>query len=410
MTATLNGRCAWRGFRDSNGHRTWELSSKVITSTKSDGPQTVMACAGLPSIGITYGELATVDSRYWGNDVDDWAFCYPDMQVDMISSNDDNTLSWLVRQKFSTLPLIRCMTNQVGDPLQEPDRIGGSFVRFLKAAIRDRFGLAIMSSSWELFRGRDVEFDSSYPTVYIEQNVADLALDTFSQYIDCVNDSILWGMNPRCVKLSNAPWQRHQQGTCSFYYTRRFEFDVNFNTFDRYIQDEGTKVLNGHHRGPNDTTGGAGCTINVTTVSDFSGNAITAYTITNGGTDYPASQTFPLAVYGSVDGNGATIIVTTNGSGVVTTAGVVSNGGQDYIADDDCTTLMTGWVLDNINGQAPDYRNPQHFIRYKDRNGECARVILDGRGQPAINKYPGQSLVEKYPERNLLDLGIPTTL
>ena len=41
------------------------------------------------------------------------------------------------------------------------------------------------------------------------------------------------------------------------------------------------------------------------------------------------------------------------------------------------------WVLDNINSLPPSPFNPNHFDRYKDRNGENARVILDGQGLPA---------------------------
>jgi len=42
------------------------------------------------------------------------------------------------------------------------------------------------------------------------------------------------------------------------------------------------------------------------------------------------------------------------------------------------------WELININGQPPDPSNPSHFDRYKDKNGENAKVILDGHGKPYI--------------------------
>lgn len=41
------------------------------------------------------------------------------------------------------------------------------------------------------------------------------------------------------------------------------------------------------------------------------------------------------------------------------------------------------YLTDKINGADPDPTNPQHFDRFKDRNGENARVILDGGGLPA---------------------------
>lgn len=40
------------------------------------------------------------------------------------------------------------------------------------------------------------------------------------------------------------------------------------------------------------------------------------------------------------------------------------------------------WVLDDIGGNPPNPSNPNHFIRFQDRNGNNARVILDGNGVP----------------------------
>ena len=41
------------------------------------------------------------------------------------------------------------------------------------------------------------------------------------------------------------------------------------------------------------------------------------------------------------------------------------------------------WVLDTVGGATPDPYNPQHFIRFQDKLGNYANVMLDGRGQPA---------------------------
>lgn len=74
-------------------------------------------------------------------------------------------------------------------------------------------------------------------------------------------------------------------------------------------------------------------------------------------------------------------------------------------------TAGSTWILDPIDGASPDRFNPQHFIRYKDRNGENARVILDGMGQPLANDDAPVSIpIEKYNEGNFLLLGIPTSL
>jgi hypothetical protein len=60
--------------------------------------------------------------------------------------------------------------------------------------------------------------------------------------VNTVNGSILWGCPVRTVKLTNAPWSRKVYGTCNFYYTRVFEFEVDF-----YNQDKNGNVI-GHDR------------------------------------------------------------------------------------------------------------------------------------------------------------------
>lgn len=239
MTATLvTGRRAYGGERDDEGHRTWMVTHLVNVSDPNDGPQIVMALGTLPQVGDAYA---------FGNDSDTWAFCYPYMKISPHEAIKEGhwIKTWKVEQKFSTKPLKRCADTTIGDPLSEPQTISGSFVKYQKEAVIDRYGNPIRSSSHEPFTGQQVEFDANRPTVKIGQNVASLGLATFAPMVDCVNDSTLWGMSARCVKLSNVSWERKLYGTCSYYYTRNFEFDVDYNGFDRRVVDEGNKVLNG---------------------------------------------------------------------------------------------------------------------------------------------------------------------
>lgn len=239
MTASLiTGVRAWGGERDDEGHRTWTIVHLVGTTSKNDGPSTVMVTSGLPQVG---------DDWQFGNDNDTWAFCLPYMKITPQTPIEEGewVKVWRVEQKFTTKPTWRCQTATIEDPLSEPQKISGSFVKYTKEATRNRYGVPIRSSSHEPFHGQQVEFDHNRPTVRIEQNVATLGLSTFATMIDKVNDSTLWGLPARCVKLSNVSWERKVYGTCSYYYTRTFEFDIDYNTFDRFIIDEGNKVLNG---------------------------------------------------------------------------------------------------------------------------------------------------------------------
>lgn len=315
-------------IRDSEGHRDYKVEHIVVTTDILDGPTVVMGASGLPVIGSLWN---------FGNDTDVWAFCYPDLKITVHQKKvGDATKYWKVGQKFSTRPLDRCQDETIEDPLLQDQKVSGSFVKYTQEISKDRFGDPIRTSSHELIHGPQVEFDFNRPTVRIEQNVASLELPTFTEMFDTVNNAMLWGLGPRRIKLSDGFWERKWYGLCNIYYTRVFDFDIDFATFDREIMDEGTKVLNGH-----------------------------------------------------------------------------------WATDSDA------WILDNIGGSAPDKTDPTHFIRYKDRNGENSRVILDGKGLPAdtfvtlgSGEFTGtgtdsdaaaQIHVEHYDESNFLLLGIPTT-
>lgn len=320
MATTI--RSGWRNLslsRDDEGHREYTIRFVIESNDPADdGPETVLGTVGLPSIGSAWAV---------GNDSDPWAFCSPRLRITPSIRNEPCKV-WYADYVFTTKPWKRCQTTAIEDPLLEPDDISGSFVKYTKEAARDRNGNLIKSSSHELFRGPQVEFDHNRPSVRIEQNVASLGLDTFAAMVDTVNDATLWGLAARKIKLSNVAWSRKVYGTCNYYYTRSFDFDINFDGFDRRVLDEGTKVLNGR-----------------------------------------------------------------------------------WADDEDGSGSSDSWVLIDINGAAPDSENPQHFIRYKDRNGENTRVILDGTGKPLSDgANPYYHEIEYYSESDFTLLGIPTSL
>lgn len=331
------------GERDDEGHRTFDVVFLCDTAI-TDGPMDLFMCPDLPQPGDVWTGILG------GADVN--AYFYPTMKVSIHEEKEGSPARvWKVACKASTKPLKRCQTTSIENPLAEPMKISGSFTKYTKEAFRDRFGEQIVNSSHERVHGPGVEFDNNRPSVKIEQNVAALELSLFSGMIDHLNDSTLWGLPKRCVKLSNASWERLLLGVCSFYYKRTFEFDIQYDSFDRWLMDEGNRVLHG----------------------EWAKDAADMAT----GNRPPGDPPDP----GSL------------------------------------------WKLLTIDGDAPDRNNPQHFIRYKDRNGEMSRAILNGRGEP-IPAAPagtatgtdfsfgaaGYIYVQYYPEANLLLLGIPTTL
>lgn len=239
MALTARVGRSWSLNRDNEGYRTYNLVSLVVDNQAGSlpGPKTILDTSGLPLIGATWN---------YGTDSDPWAFCLPDARVTVHEQGEDGRpTAYRVEQKFSTRPHNRCQDTKVENPLLEPPEVSGSFVKYVQEVTEDKDGERILTSGHELIKGPQIEFDFNRPTVRISQNVANLELDKFSEMVDTVNDATLWGLGARKIKLSNAPWERNYYGRCFIYYTRTFEFDIDFNTFDRTVLDEGTKCIDG---------------------------------------------------------------------------------------------------------------------------------------------------------------------
>ena len=237
--ASALGIISITGNQDKEGQRTYDVDW-LVQSLVSDGPVDIMFASGLSVIGTPFT---------LGNTNDPWAFCTPELKVSRFDSPNEPGIFWRVGQRFSTVPLRRCQSSSIENPLNEPYKISGSFVKYTKEATLDKNGKPIRNSAFEVIRGKSVERDFNRPTVSIERNVLLNPLTTYAALVDHVNDSTLWGLSARKVKLSNVSWTRKLYGVCTFYYTVKYDFDIDWNTFDRVVIDEGTRVLQGHSPG-----------------------------------------------------------------------------------------------------------------------------------------------------------------
>lgn len=231
MTTSLVGLYDWELSRDEEGHIDINATYIAETDDTDDGPITIMGTTGLPTIGSSFSI---------GNDAYAYALCWPTLRVRPFFKGEPNNF-WYVDKLFTTRPMKRCQDDSVENPLNEPPKVSGSFIKTRKQALVDKDGDPILTSSREPIEG--LERDANFPSVVIELNVATLPLSTFSGMIDTLNDATLWGLGARRVKLSSVAWERKYYGTCTAYYTLRYEFDINFGTFDETILDEGYLVL-----------------------------------------------------------------------------------------------------------------------------------------------------------------------
>lgn len=323
-----------------DGHRTYTVVWRVRVDDTLNGPAEALQAAGLPAPGAA---LAI------GTSVDAYAYCTweADVEPDQANSSGDAVRFYLVTQTFTTKPPSSAGGDGGGgqrpndatrpeNPLLEPAKIKKGFAKYKEHATYDRFGLPVCTSSWEQILGPQNEWDVSDPVVEIEQNVATDNFGTIANYMDCVNGTTLWGVPPGGVKLMDGDIERRFYGSSSVYYVRKLKFQVRYRlvyipvpdapgtftttyvTWDRDLLDEGTKVLNGHWEGER-------------WILD------------------------PVDYVYDEDGL------------PVPTAGTGSGTGADFF---------------DFETRQPDPLRPDDFIRYTDKQGNIARVVLDGRGRP----------------------------
>lgn len=376
----LGGLMTWSLIRDEDSNREYKVTNQVL-SDEDDGPYNVLNTTGLPTPGSTWN---------FKNDRDSWAWCLPNATVRPMVTNEKGRL-WTVEQTFSTKPRKeKCFELTVEDPLLEPEKISGRFVKQLEEAhfcrliqwrrngvvLRSSTQSPIMNSAWEQFRGQVVEFEKNFSVVRIEKNVASLEWAFLNEMIDTVNDREMWGFPERCIKLSNIAFER------------RFYGDVT----DAYT---GTGTGYGPQTGTGTGVGIVHCNTYYVWILEFECKVMT-------------------------DPDGTNLI-----------------SGHDRVILDEGTKVLQGdwdaasgnYVVREIPGytglQNPDPLEPSHFDRFQDKKGNICRSILNGEGLPAQSNIAtgtgtdnptvesglqGSVYVEKYLESNLFLLGIPTTL
>ena len=223
---------------DKEGHRTYKVDFLVRTTTVLDGAQVVRNATGLYAVGDYLDDGI-------GNEDDLYALCIPSKMIKKVDVGGEPGRHWIVTQTFTTKSQDRCNTTEPVDPLVEPLKWSGGFVKYTKQITKDKDGVALKSSSHEPFTGPAMEFDENRSTVAVTMNVGTLPLAQFSSMVDTVNQGTFWGMGSRKVKLSNVRWQQRVQDECFYYYTVTYEFDINDGPhgFDRKVIDQGTKHL-----------------------------------------------------------------------------------------------------------------------------------------------------------------------
>lgn len=384
------------------GYRTYSVTW-LVASAFTEGPLNALLATGMPLPGTYWNQWGM--TRLGSPDIYCWCR-YPHSIRPYRTNEKEKVKFWLVGQTFSNEPLSLDNAQQDqtdfpnDNPVLDPPKVSGSFVKMMEEAQYDRLGKEITTSAKERFVGPQVEYDLHNPTVHIEFNVATFDLAYFTNVLNLapLNDATLWGCPVRTVKFSNFTWTKnYYQGTFP-YYTLALDFEIAIRGWDRTLQDEGTLVLQGAWKFP--TSGGSPPGSGATVDTTVSGGKITGVTLNAAGSAYEASKTFHLSVTSGGSGKGSVVQVITNGSGAVTAVSLLK-GGTGYTAGTNVAlSSPIGYYLTSTT----------RYQRYQDPNGNLATVVLNGAGSPiGTGMEPGKILVEKDGESNLLLLGIPSS-
>jgi hypothetical protein len=394
MATQLVGRqISWSMSRNEEGHRTYKIRHLVESDTGLDGPANALQTPGLPTPGAAW----LVDG-----DVDVYAYCRLDADVSIWKEKEgERPRYYVVEQTFSTKPNKRCSELQFEDPLLEPPKVSGSFVRYTEEFTRDRSGAPIINSAWEQVRGPQVEFDKNRPQVKVSMNLPDLDLGLLASMADTVNDAPLWGVPRRCIKLAPPSWEKKYYGLCYSYYTVNLEFDIRYETFDRNFI-----VLNGKWN-----AAGNWELVNIGSSPPDRYNPAHFIRFTDKKSD-PCKVTLNGAgvpinnkVMGAISDASWTspIIITSNAHGLVT-------GDIVGVSRVEGNTAANGyWVAEVLSADTFSLLAAQDDNNVQDSSGN-GQYTQGGYFFNLSDTGPGRIFVEAYRESNFLLLGIPTEL
>lgn len=223
----------WSGGKDANGWDFFEAQFLVKTMSKKDGPDEALHAAGLPKTGTGW---------VFGNDSRPDCYCHPEKKCsEYRAKQQDPGFYWLVDTTFS---------NKITF-IGSPPKISINGQKYTKEVVRDRFGKLLTSTSHELFRGPQAEFDFNRIQVRVEYSRATIDLPLWTKLVDTVNISTMWGVPARCVKMEPYVIDEKRDDDGNRYFTITFEFTIYMvqdktgaivSGFDRDILNEGTKA------------------------------------------------------------------------------------------------------------------------------------------------------------------------
>ena len=174
------------------GYRTYKLVHRVVTDSRTDGPDTVSRYVSLPNQNSTYacfGESNT-GASFQGTSI-------------TYQSKDESTKVWLATSTFSDNPgegNKKDPEQPPGDPWDAPADISTHSQKEKKPILLDLDGNMIASSAGEPYDPVQ-EVDDTHYILRIVKNFLNIDMPFNASYRDAVNSDVFFGCGPETVKV-----------------------------------------------------------------------------------------------------------------------------------------------------------------------------------------------------------------
>jgi hypothetical protein len=207
---------------DAEFHRKYTSEYQIYTE-RNTSPLDVRAMEQLPQYGDVYS---------WYGFVDSWAFCR-DISVNRKAEiKDPNTAEirtlWTVKVVHDSKPTGGSNDFQGrNNPLDDPIVVSGGFGVFKQEVSTDRFENPIVNAAGDPYNPSP-EIDEAVDTLSMSYNTATLDLALRAEMIGKVNANVMWGLEPRRIKLTQWNYQVLRSGPGFDYIKHDFEFQVSF--------------------------------------------------------------------------------------------------------------------------------------------------------------------------------------
>ncbi len=155
---------------------------------------------------------------------------------------DKTAMIWRATIEYTNRPLRIDQQNELGNPLDKPIVVSGSFVRAMKAATEDRNEDPILNSAGEPYAPAP-EIDDSRDSLIVERNTATIDLAYRAALRDKVNSNAQWGLEPRTIKLCQWLYTIEYYAANFYYIANRWEFEIDVKKWNFRRLDMGRREL-----------------------------------------------------------------------------------------------------------------------------------------------------------------------